>query len=199
MKEQKNLLQNTIPTNVTVRKDEDEYFTHVNGVIAMDSFIVPNSATYLSDHRLGGLKDITETIMTNDIDFNIRTDKLIELWHVTAYDDDVTSHQLTIDAGNGSYILLNRADFIHNLPSKMFVGKNEGETVDVRVEGYYDGLHISGEDGVKPEKIHISMDVVFSMCLAQQKYRYRRYGKFEDVFNRLNPELANHTKEDKED
>jgi hypothetical protein len=43
------------------------------------------------------------------------------------------------------------------------------------------------------------MDVVFSMCLVQQQYRYRRYGKFEDVFNQLNPELADWSVDDASD
>lgn len=183
-----NILHNATATNVTMGTVSDNGFVDVTGTIALDTFIVPNSPVRISDFFSDSDRaKIVNVVINNNVDYNVLTDKVIEFWHVSEHDDDVTSHNLTFITDDGRKVVMEHPG-IKNLPAKLFVGKHEGENVDLHVKGYYHAL-ITDTEG-KHQKVTLKMNVIFSMFLDQYDYRYRRFGTFEQCFNKLVPELS---------
>jgi hypothetical protein len=164
----KNILHNATATNVTLAAT-DCGFVDVTGVIALDTFIVPNGAVTIPDFFSDSDRaKIINIVVNNKVDYNVLTDKVIEFWHVSEHDDDVTSHYLTFNTNDGREVVMQHPG-IKYIPAKLFVGKHEGEN---------------------HKKAKLKMEVIFSMCLRQYDYRYRRFGTFEQCFNKLVPELS---------
>ena len=138
----------------------------------VDAFIVPNKTHVVSDFLFDA--DDRETAYKllawiNKVHYEPSEDKLVEFWYVSPEleSDNLVDHGFKI---NGQYCNCDY-DIGRFLPYSMVKDHKEGDTIDV-IWPYDDG-----SDVMK----FILMHVTFK----QMGYRYARFGKFEEVLERV--------------
>ena len=133
-----------------------------------DIFIIPNSICEISDHFLSSFREECKLI-SNINNISEEDPKMVEVW--------ITSDKLFSD---------NLADhgFIYNdepysaycskFPVEVFKNKSEGDCVELLIP-------------VKPRNFDTEQQLVIKIKLKlnQSEYRYRSFGKFEEVLNDL--------------
>lgn len=153
-----------------------------NGIsINADLFIIPNSASKIEDLldfvRDENLKRMQNICELNNMSFNPEKDYLIETWYCSPEleCDNIADHSIHVMTQNGEDCIIGVES--HYLPSNLFIGKKEGDVIKVK-------LPVWVRTGSR-KNAATDMVADFSITLAQQKYRYRRFGAFEECFNRV--------------
>lgn len=147
-------------------------------------FIIPNHACHISglfdfaqaDH-LARMKKICEL---NGLEFDPEKDWLVECWYLSEElgCENIPNHNIRVLNENGKRCTIGVEN--RYLPSNIFKGKKEGETISVKLPVW---MRVEGEDKEFPNGKDIVAD--FTISLDQTKYRYRRFGNFEDVLSRV--------------
>jgi hypothetical protein len=189
----RNKLNNQTTDDIEFVYDEQGNLSTIKGTIAFDTFIIPNSPELLSDRGDYSQMKIKGYIGDNGLDYDESrdTDRLVQLWHVSHWTENVDDHGLMVKTPKRAFYLNQQQTGFSFLPSVIFNGKVEGDTVDFRFrrENCLIRYADSKIDLEEHEQSGVTIDVVFSMCLSQTKYRYARFGSFDDVLKQLIPSL----------
>jgi len=157
-----------------------------NGIaINADLFIIPNSAAKIEDlfdsakeERTNQMNKICEL---NGMTFDKDHDWLIECW-LCAPEldcDNIADHNIHVLNENGAHCTIG-LDHWRNMPSTLLKGKKEGDTISVKIPVW---VRVEGEEEQYPNARDIIAD--FNITLAQTKYRYRRFGTFEETLAKV--------------
>jgi hypothetical protein len=169
-----NELMNKEATNLTIDETEDK--VTITGTLAVDAFIIPNSPTRINDLFMDSAKlDILQLAIDNHQILEPANDKIVNLWLVSEEGDNLSDHGLTVTSGDKEYYLPYFGDTFDNIPAHFFEGLCEGENLNLKVTRW----------GRKVNDKETEVDITVKMCLAQSKYRYRRFGDFQDVLYKL--------------
>ena len=156
--------------------------------INCDIFVIPNKGSvcknyFLSDSLEKRMKEICEM---NEITFDPETDKLFQFWATNDQFENMNDHGFRIDYNGWTYSFL----LDSNLPAKLFEGKSEKDIVTVTIPmkprlRYNDDKTMCEdfEDDEGPKAPVFWID--FNFELNQESYRYRNFGKFEDVLKQV--------------
>lgn len=154
--------------------DHHDCDTIIRGKVETKSFIIPNSITRLDgffhDKTRDRLKKMTEAAGFEVTD----STKFIQIWSVASCKDNIADSVWSIHG----YNFFTR---IEQLPAELFAGKVEGD----KVEFLYKDLVTDKRTGNRVE-----VQINFEMTLDQLDYRYRRFGRFEEVFKMLGGDVA---------
>lgn len=148
-----------------------------------DAFIIPNGASRICTFFSGARNryiDLCQKIYEfNHIEYNLDefdNEKMIEMWVVAKEDlnsENLGSHGFKLEIEG----VPNYCRFPNYLPMRLFEGKEEGDIVTVIIP--IDAYNYEHDD-VKTE-IYIR----FHIRLAQTEYRYRNFGRFEELLARM--------------
>jgi len=147
-----------------------------NLVINGDVFIIPNSAAKINEFFEPEKKrELMKSICKmNGVEFNEEKDLCVETWIVSKEfcSDNVADHNIRTVNEDGNIVLigLNSGRFI---PSCLLKDHNEGETIDIKLPIW---ININRAETAE------DTEVTFRLTLAQEKYRYKRFGSFQEVF-----------------
>ena len=160
-----------------------------------DTFIVPNNASKISGYMWGQenlTKRTNEIYNLNGIEFNPAEDHMLQLWMTNDQCENLNDHTFYIFDDVYHYTF--RLD--STLPAILFKDKKEGDVVDVVVTlKPISRIKVIGTDNISrkdSERIWYDdknspeapvFEITFNLKLNQSNYRYRRFGKFEDVYN----------------
>ena len=151
-------------------------------------FVVPNAAGYCSQFWLKSIGKRVEKYSKalcsqKGIEFDPEHDKVVQVWFVSKYDEDLRNDYLKEDnlgSGNlgdhGFRIDGKHYNFRYShLPYPLIKNMKEGDTMDLEME-------VMSEDENDNHtydtiKLHITFD--------QRSYRYRSFGNFEDVVRKV--------------
>lgn len=151
----------------------------VNG----DVFVIPNGATTIENVIVMDTKSLMEqTFYANDLNkLDYKNTKFIELWYCTPGHDNSNWVDHGVDQLRED---ISKEDFLNGrddwrvstslLPIQLFKGKKEGDVVTVKLP-------------VRRHTGHGSCEVAWikaSIALAQKKYRYSRFGSFDEIVSR---------------
>lgn len=148
--------------------------TIIRKTLKMDLFIVPNQAGYVSDFWIGSEKQSKIASMICDLNgysFNPEEDKVVQVWSCCEDCDNMQDHYFKAFGENGiEYSFRFPSSYI---PAKVLKHHKEGETFELVYQ-------------MKPVDNHEEnkkFEFIFKVTLSQSKYRYRRFGNFEDALN----------------
>lgn len=145
----------------------------------LEVFIIPNQGGLITNWLSESVqnefkKNIGEIAELSGREFNPETDKIVQLWFTGMDCDNMVDHYAWAEDENGNKLSF-RASNIGHLPASFFDGKKEGDTIDISFPvRAYDSADRATDITVKA---HVT--------LAQSKYRYRRFGNFEDVLAKV--------------
>ncbi|MCM1440210.1 MAG: hypothetical protein NC131_13555 [Roseburia sp.] len=154
----------------------------INNVLEgnLEVFIIPNEGGLVTKW----LSESVQKSMTEDInaiaelsgfEFDPKKDVLVQLWFCGMECENLVDHFVHAEDEDGNKVMF-RAGNIGNLPAKIFDGKKEGDTIDIT---FPVTVFNRGED------IEKEITVKATVTLAQTKYRYRRFGNFEEVLKQV--------------
>lgn len=162
--------------------------TRKNVVIeaSADVFIVPNSAFKLNPNYVTEMRriiDISNVMRANNLVYDYDKDDIIQLWFTSKEElksENLGDHGFRFKTEDGDEFSIFPCDakIVEMLPRKMFAGLREGEsrTIFIPMKDCTAYNRITDKD----EKIDI--DLRITVTAAQTKYRYKRFGNFEDTF-----------------
>lgn len=161
----------------------------VNGVLDgnIDVFIVPNRVGKISSHWLKStVKNIATVVEMNNLEFNPESDKIVELWFTGMDCDSWTDHYIHAEDEDGNKVCF-RASNIGYLPASIFFNKNEGDTVDITFPATVYKVRKDRRTPLTEEEAEYSREIVVKIhaTLAQNEYRYSRFGSFEEVLQKV--------------
>ena len=152
-------------------------------VANLEAFIVPNSVNlfkdfYFKERIEAKYKKLLE--LSGATTCNLDDQYMIQMWYVSEEDlgsDNLVDHGFRFDAGNKKYF--GGMGSLSYIPYCFLEGKKEGDVINVsfpiRCSISCNNTQENIEDWVLEAEI----------TLKQQGYRYRRFGKFEDVLAAL--------------
>ena len=150
---------------------------NVNGVYEIHAnaevFVIPNSANKVSEYTFRSVIDNAHRMCENlGMEFDEKNDKLAQFW--TSSDDldteNLSCHGFSFEV-DGQEVY---SEYIPEcIPVKIYKDIKEGESREVIYE--FEG-HI-----YEPKSSRVPVRLVLNVTAAQSKYRYRRFGNFEDV------------------
>lgn len=175
-----------------------------------DVFIVPNSPSKLSevaDFQRDDWNKLADSILNATAEYQIAKDSIrfrftedhsgrsnckmkdddlfLQVW-ISSKDlhtENLSDHGADVFDTDGREVHFwpcgNRP--LSELPAKLFIGKKEGDIVDVVVPDYQLQHFIPKDSDEQP----VIADVIMHLRLAQQEYRYRRFGTFDSLFKQL--------------
>lgn len=164
-----------------------------------DIFIIPNRATRLGNCMLASVKEGCQEIAAlNECDIVLAdfapyadksrpADLTVQVWIVSKdlMTENMSCHGITIPDEDGR-LMHASATNVTVLPVKMFEGKKEGDHMKIRIpikiscgrdSWYYRSA--ADDSDPTPETVILNMD----LTLAQKKYRYARFGNFEEALS----------------
>ena len=152
-----------------------------NAIIRADVFIVPNGLRCYSatnDNNVSFWNKQEEVLLANKSSLTstkLEDNKLVEVWYVTPGDGDEDSNWFD-HAIDGYEELCGYRPISRFLPIELFESKTEGQTVTVElpIERFNRKMKTTEITTVK-----------VALILSQRKYRYSRYGTFEETLSRL--------------
>lgn len=147
-------------------------------------FIIPNPAGVVSSNPIGreAAEYASKITDANGIVYHESFDKLVEFWWTSddLKSDNLARHGFKIVKDDDNVIFCRNwyTKWMGHLPAKLFADLKEGETKTINVP-----IHIpdENEEDVPECNIMLHLDVTAS----QLKYRYARFGKFEDVLTEV--------------
>ena len=165
--------------------------------IVADIFIIPNAAfcyngsvaqeeglstDFVSNLKKVWLKNTTEEYRkTHDF----KNESWIQIWYVTPKEEDSNWCAHTID---GYEELKGWRPISEYLPKTLFAGHKEGDciTIDIPIEKLLNKDERKEIDLIcNCDSCQLEATIKVQLQLAQSKYRYRRFGTFEDVLARV--------------
>ncbi len=153
-----------------------------NIAINADVFVIPNIAGVVKEYNSDIHKEyFAELSRLNNIPIN-DNDKIVELWfsnHLELKSDNLNDHGFIV-LSEGSRIQISA----HNLmfvPAAMFVGVTEGDKLVFKAPAIGHILDETNEGSC--ERFPVILEI--TMTCSQSKYRYARFGKFEEVINKV--------------
>jgi len=157
--------------------------------IVGDIFIIPNSLAKPKNMMFEEARfDLYRMAKANDIKFTDES-KFVEVWFATPGNQDSNWRDHTID---GYDELKGWRPIWNYLPVELFKGRKEGDVVtfNLPIESWTAAHPITGLDNSPagcniPNGVTVTTKIKVSMTLAQTKYRYRRFGTFEEVLEKL--------------
>lgn len=152
-------------------------------------FVIPNSAGYCRQFWLKSVGERVEKYSKDlcsqkGIEFDPEHDKVVQVWFVSRYDENLENDYLKDDnlgssdmSSHGFRMDGEHYDFRYPyLPLPLIKDVKEGDTMDLEFEvetrDIDDNIRVS--DTIK---LHITFD--------QRSYRYRSFGNFEDVVRKV--------------
>ena len=151
-------------------------------------FVVPNAAGYCRQFWLKSIRERVEKYSKalcsqKGIEFDPEHDKVVQVWFVSRYDEDLGNDYLKENNLNSSDMSSHgfRMDGKHynfrycHLPYPLIKDVKEGDTIDLEF-----GVSTKDEDDNRTYdtiKLHVTFD--------QRSYRYRSFGNFEDVVRKV--------------
>ena len=157
--------------------------------IVGDIFIIPNSLAKPKSMMFEEARyDLYRMSKANNIKFTDDS-KFVEVWFATPGNRDSNWRDHCFDG----YAELEHWRPIWNyLPIELFEGRKEGDVVtfNLPIESWTAAHPIKGCDAQPagcdlPNGVTVTTNIKVSMTLAQLKYRYRRFGTFEEVLKQL--------------
>lgn len=155
-----------------------------NGIhINADLFIIPNSAAKIEDlidiSRENNLKYMQKICELNGMKFDEQNDYLIETWYCSEEFecDNIPDHSIYCNTEDGQRCIIG-VESRRWLPSNLFKGKKEGDTINVKIPVW---VRINNRNN--GDAIDAIAD--FTITLSQTKYRYARFGNFEEVLEKV--------------
>lgn len=150
----------------------------VDGEVNADLFIIPNEisriGSFFKSYQVRYAKLCQDLFELNGVEYDLDdfdSEKLVEIWAVSREDlgsDNLGSHGFTMTIDGQEYY----CRFPSYLPVRLFSGKKEGEIISLIIP-------IEGQGDENDD--HVSLKMRFNLRLAQTEYRYRGFGKFEDL------------------
>lgn len=161
-------------------------------IISGDVFVIPNDLCTAKDMWDEEVRHgMYVSAIENHIHFDAEKTKFIELWFCTP-DSSTGDSNWRDHCIDGYGELVNWRPITSRLPVEIFKGKKEGDivTVELPITGWTALNPVIGIDyppaGCKmPNGVTVTTHVTVSLRLSQLKYRYRRFGKFEEVLEKL--------------
>ena len=164
--------------------------------INADVFVIPNTASAVKEYNSDGHKEyFAELSRLNNIPIN-ESDKIVELWfsnHLELKSDNLNDHGFIV-LSEGSRIQISA----HNLmfvPAPIIAGVTEGDKLVFKAPAVGHILDETNEGSC--ERFPVILEI--TMTCSQSKYRYARFGKFEEVINRVTMYDENISKSEEDD
>lgn len=160
-----------------------------NGIIEAngDMFIIPNSFIRLSEEDKESRLSVQVRDIFSHYNMTPEDDELMtQVWIVAK--DDLGTENLTdhgchfMDEDERKYA----SPHISIIPTRIFEDKKEGDIVDVQFKHHQSD----------PE---FECEFILHLRLAQSEYRYRRFGQFEEVFEKLKATAPKHREKAEEE
>ncbi len=142
-----------------------------------DIFVIPNSAGKIEnfipfEDSLNEMKQICELNGYGEFDKN---DPLIQVWVCDNKCENYQNHYPKFTAEGKTY----RYNLTSFIPYSILKNVKEGETIDLDLP--VTGFHINEDD----TESSIDTVISFKLTAKQTSYRYRRFGNFEEVVERV--------------
>ena len=170
-----------------VKKVSDEVF-EVDVDATAEFFIIPNRACKLDDKTESGnarICRVNEFLDMNSFDrYDPTNDKVIQIWIVS--EDDLDSNNI---GDHGFYVTVpgigirfdkvgvSNTHFITKyIPEKCIRGMTEGESKIFKYRFKEDRVNTEGGS-----EVCVIVNLTLTLTANQQGYRYKSFGKFEDV------------------
>ena len=150
--------------------------------IDVDLFIIPNSLGKLNDFYEFARSDkeqlFKDVLDTNGYTYDKDNEFFVETWAVgkSVDSDNLHDHGFTVTIDGQEVFLRFPGRF---LPASIFEGKCEGDTIELKIP-----VSTAVRNSKAPKK-KIQVMLNAKITLAQLKYRYGRFGTFDEVLNRL--------------
>ena len=162
----------------------------INVTVNCDAFIVPNRAAKADlDYTMGQnlATKAAEIAAENGFSYDESVDKFVQMWWTDGKSDNMQDHGFSIEIGNEEY-LFGYERGISYVPINFFKDHKEGEILPLTISlkpvakvnkdiGRREG-YTSFEEDTNPAP---TFQITFNLKLNQLDYRYRRFGRFEDV------------------
>jgi hypothetical protein len=164
-------------------------------IIIADVFVIPNtsfcyegssaqkegfSTEFIDSLNRIWWKNTTDEYRKNH---DFKNESWVQVWFATPGSEDSNWYCHTI---NGYSELKGWKPISEYLPKSLFEGHKEGDCITINLPVHKwlekDKCELIGCDGIYVEA---SATIKVQIQLAQQKYRYRRFGNFEDVLTRV--------------
>ena len=157
----------------------------INGVVKcnVEVFVIPNKARLAVDYinPEKPIENFRKLAELNHTDYDPEKDKLVQCWYVSKDDlntENLGDHGAIVEDENGvQYIIHLKFTMYESLPETFFKGKSEGDIAYVKIPAF--AINRNNRD----EKAEIILDMC--MKLNQTSYRYRRFGRFEEVLKKV--------------
>lgn len=150
----------------------------INVTVDCNCFIIPNSLAKANVNNSFGRKladKAAEIAATNGFEYDESLDKFVQLWWVGCNSDNMQDHGFTIEVDGQKY-RFGYEMCLELVPVKFFKGHKEGEILPLTIS--LKPRHDEGEEVP-------TFNVTFNLKLNQLDYRYRRFGRFEEVLKLL--------------
>lgn len=143
-----------------------------------EAFIIPNHAGKLEDFWFDSVRTEAKKQAARVLGHEPKeNDWFVQLWYV-AKDlncENLVDHNAYVDIDGKNYVIRMDSCF---LPYEILKDKDDGDTVDVY---FTNGRRDWDDEDEKPSQIEIVMHVT----LNQHDYRYRNFGTFQQVLNKV--------------
>lgn len=158
----------------------------VNATANAEIFIIPNRACKLSgilDFAKDKFRKLGEDLCTaSGTSFDESKDYFVETW-ITAEEDlgseNLADHGFRVKLSNNQRIHVYSGEIARDIPLSLLKDLKEGgEAVQITFSNLQ-GRIITGKDYDNAEEVTVNLTL--NLTAAQTKYRYRRYGNFEDT------------------
>ena len=151
-------------------------------VANIDGFIVPNSVCKFKDFMLKETREprYKKLLELSGVECNLDDQPMIQMWYVgeELNSDNLVDHGFKIITDDKKYYFTMSLCY---LPYCLLKGKREGDIITVSFPAKCT-IFNSNKD-IEDEDIDWVLEA--QICLNQQGYRYARFGRFEDVLERL--------------
>ncbi len=163
-------------TNTNVNKSKSIGTIKANAEI----FIIPNSAAKISSYFevfQNKYRDLAIKLCNdNDVEFNEETDYMVETWICSdeLRTENLQNHGCIIRIDGKKYYL-DGGRIKRDIPSTILKNLKEGESIVIK----FNDIQIEDYDSDDERKYNINLEL--NITAAQTKYRYKRFGNFEDT------------------
>lgn len=140
------------------------------------AFIVPNPASVIIKHLDGVVKNFKGLCDLNGWDYS-PDDRAVDVWfHSKELDsENLNGHGVHLEVGNE--VVHFRPYALNLIPASILRGHNEGDTLDIKVEG------VGTVSGVDRYKVPVTMNL--KVELKQKGFRYTGFGMFQEVLEHV--------------
>lgn len=150
----------------------------------VEMFIIPNHASkYGSEYLLSSCKeDMNKLASLNGIELT-EDSMLVQVWMTSDQlaSDNLGSHGFRFINKNGELCLCKSySKSLNMIPADLLKDLKEGDSVDILLPVYCESIESIYDDSKNKDGMYQAV-LNAHITAAQKKYRYRRFGNFEDV------------------